>query len=158
MVLETVTILGSLAELVEKIMARYKKTHQGQTGLMRAVLSETRLNLERTDDYFEHHNAIEKVIASLKIEALHKALFESDLNLNKLQPKAVAVRKLFAEPSAFLRQYDGWSTERLFVNIYEKIKRVQEINAEYGDTPAYRLALRLRNIRHLIILLLKHLA
>jgi hypothetical protein len=155
--LESLGAIGTLGDLVEKLLKAYQKANKGKLSTMRAVLTEMRLNFERIDDYFRGGNPIHQVIRTLSVTALKEALFDSDFDFNNFKRKKIRVRKLFEDPDYFFLNYDGWTTERMFNNLYEKIVRLQEISREYGDNPNYRLGVRLGNIRKMMVLLLLHL-
>ncbi|NSW52690.1 MAG: hypothetical protein HPY85_09320 [Anaerolineae bacterium] len=155
--LDSLGAIGSLGEVVERLLAAYQKANKGKLSTMRAVLTEMHLNLERIDDYFQAGNPIRRVIGTLAVDALREALFDKDFDFNTFERKKVHVHKLFENPEYFYLAYDGWSTERLFNQLYEKIARLQEISREYPDNPHYRLGVRLENIRKMMVLLLLHL-
>lgn len=155
--LESLGAIGSLGDLVEKLLKAYQKANKGKLSTMRGVLTEMHLNFERIDDYFQVRNPIHQVIRTLSVTALKEALFDSDFDFNNFERKKIHVRKLFENPDYFTLNYDGWTTERMFNQLYEKIVRLQEISQEYGDNPHYRLGVRLGNIRKMMVLLYLHL-
>ena len=139
----------------DDLVNRYKAEKKRYIPLMRGILREMRLNLERIDDYVEKGNPIKEVIMSLENKYLTEAILKTSFDFKDYQKKPVGHYKSLDEP--FYHMYQGWETERLFSSIEEKITRLQEITQKYGDNPKYDLNKRLLYIKKLIILLFVHL-
>jgi hypothetical protein len=83
-----------------------------------------------------------------------KAALESGFNFNSL--KKGKVREVVAGDQPQYQQYVGWSTEKLFSNIYVKIKDLQTIVRMDPHNERIRKGVRLINVLKLMLLLMKH--
>lgn len=144
-----------IVKWANELVSRYKSEKKKYVPIMRGILREMRLNLERIDDYVEKGNPLHEVILSLETKSLKEALLKTSFDFKEYQKKPVGRYPSLDEP--FYHLYEGWETERLFSSIEEKITRMQEITQKYPENPKYDLNKRLLNVKKLILLLFVHL-
>ena len=89
----------------------------------------------------------------LETRAIQQAM-ESDFKFSSL--KSGKVRKNTAGDSAQMQRYTGWSTEKLFTNLYLRIRELQNIVDLDSDGHHFRVAIRLKNIFRLMLLIARH--
>ncbi len=142
------TSTTKLIEFVEKLAKRHK-------GTRRILLVELKRNLEIIAMYTRDGVPIEKVIPELRTKHLYDAI-QSDFNFNSFEKAKISART--AGSQGFFQRYVGWSTEDLFLNIYQKIDDLQTIVRVDPDNPRVRKSVRLGNIEKLIRLLLVHIS
>ena len=147
--IDLTTLLTSIPDLLETIDTRIKKSK----GTARWLLLELKTNIGIIQPFVEDEVNIDRVIQQLEIKQMQRAL-EDGFNFGKLKRGEVETATVADVPQ--LQVYAGWSTERLFLNIYEKITVLQKIVAIDSDNPNIRKQVRLKNILLLMGLLVKH--
>lgn len=148
------TTIGALSsatqiiKFVEQLVNRHK-------GTRRTLLLELKRNVEIIAMYIRDGAPIDKVIAELKTQHLYEAI-QSNFDFNSFSKAKVSDRTV--EDIGFYQSYIGWSTEDLFLNIYQKIDNLQTIVRIDSDNPRVRKSVRLMNIEKMIKLLLVHIS
>jgi hypothetical protein len=143
----------NLISIVDLILKTIRSWVKGTTGWKQKLLVELQRNVELIFSYGRYNLPIDKVIANLQTMQIEAAL-ESDFDLNSLKKGAVTEHTAGKEPQ--YQQYVKWTTERLFSNIYVKIKDLQTIVEIDPHNESIRKRVRLINILKLTLLLLKH--
>jgi hypothetical protein len=126
---------------------------RGTRGWRRRLQLELLSNIELIFSYIRYDLPVDDVIANLQTENM-KAALESGFNFNSL--KKGKVREAVAGDQPQYQQYVGWSTEKLFSNIYVKIKDLQTIVRMDPHNERIRKGVRLVNVLKLMLLLMKH--
>lgn len=148
--------LGTLKDLISSVDSVLETVNgwvRGTRGWKRKLQLELLSNIELIFSYLRYDLPVDDVIANLQIGDMRSAL-ESGFNFNSL--KKGKVRDDVAGDQAQYQQYVGWSTERLFSNIYVKIKDLQTIVRMDPENKKIRKGVRLINILKLMLLLMKH--
>lgn len=155
-IFDFIPLLGAISGLIEKLVEKYNASYRKDANQMKIILIEFENNLESTNDYFVKKSPILEVITSLSVDELKYGI-KSGIWLNKFQKKSVDIHRLFKNPLKFYNVYDGWTTEKLILNIYKKIIRLKHIVENRKNLSRFNLPVRLNNIRKLTILLFFHL-
>ena len=155
-IINFIPLLGAISGLVEKLIEKYNASYRKDANQMKLILIESENNLECTNDYFIKKSPILEVITSLSVDELKYGI-KSGIWLNKFQKKSVDIHRVFKPPLKFYNAYDGWTTEKLILNIYKKIIRLKHVAENRKDLSRFNLPVRLNNIRKLTILLFFHL-
>jgi hypothetical protein len=148
--------LGTLKDLissVDSVLETINGWIRGTRGWRRKLQLELLSNIELIFSYLRYDLPVDDVIANLQT-ANAKSALESGFNFKSL--KKGNVRNDIAGDQPQYQQYVGWSTERLFSNIYVKIKDLQTIVSMDPDNEKIRKGVRLVNILKLMLLLMKH--
>jgi hypothetical protein len=148
--------LGTLKDLISSVDSVLETVNgwvRGTRGWKRKLQLELLSNIELIFSYLRYDLPVDDVIANLQIGDMRSAL-ESRFSFNSL--KKGKVRDDVAGDQAQYQQYVGWSTERLFSNIYVKIKDLQTIVRMDPENKKIRKGVRLINILKLMLLLMKH--
>lgn len=148
--------LGTLKDLISSVDSVLETVNgwvRGTRGWKRKLQLELLSNIELIFSYLRYDLPVDHVIANLQIENVKSAL-ESGFNFKSL--KKGKVTEDVAGDQAQYQQYVGWSTERLFSNIYVKIKDLQTIVGMDPENEKIRKGVRLVNILKLMLLLMKH--
>ena len=148
--------LGTLKDLLSSVDAIRAAIHswvQGTRGWKRKLQLELQINIELIFSYLRYDLPVDEVVAGLQTAHMKTAL-ESGFNFNKLKKGEVTDDVAGDQPQ--YQQYVGWSTERLFSNIYVKIQDLQTIVEMDPDNEKIRKGVRLVNILKLMLLLMKH--
>jgi len=148
--------LGTIADLLSSIDAIRAAVHawvQGTKGWKKKLQLELQINIELILSYLECDLPVDSVIASLETSNM-KAALETGFNVNKLKRGKVSDEVAGDQPQ--YRQYVGWTTDKLFSNIYVKITDLQTIVEMDPDNEKIRKSVRLINILKLMLLLMKH--
>ncbi len=148
--------LGTLSQLVssvDSVLETINAWVRGTRGWKRRLQLELLSNIELVFSYAKYDLPVDDVIANLQTENM-KAALESGFNFNSL--KRGKLKGDVAGDQPQYQQYVGWSTERLFSNIYVKIKDLQTIVRMDPDNEKIRKGVRLTNILKLMLLLMKH--
>lgn len=148
--------LGTLSQLVssvDSVLETINAWVRGTRGWRRRLQLELLSNIELVFSYAKYDLPVDDVIANLQTENM-KAALESGFNFNSL--KRGKLKGDVAGDQPQYQQYVGWSTERLFSNIYVKIKDLQTIVRMDPDNEKIRKGVRLTNILKLMLLLMKH--
>jgi len=144
--LSALTNVTNAIQFIERIINR----HQGNR---RILLLELQENLSTIELHMISGAPIDKVIMALKIENLTEVL-QSNFNFNNIKISAVSPRTTGGVP--FYASYIGWSTEKLFKNLYLKIKELQRVVEIDPENPNIRKNVRLINIFKMIKLIIVH--
>lgn len=95
------------------------------------------------------HRAIEKLERKYYIAAV-----ESGFNLNSIKGGGLKERTTKQIPQ--FRKYTGWSTERLFENVYRKVKQLKDIAEIDSEKKKVNIRARAGNLLKMMALLLNH--
>ena len=142
------SLLTSIPELIATIDDRIRRSR----GTERALLVELKTNIAVIQAFAEDEASINRVIEALEVTTLKDAT-ESGFDFKSV--KKGEVKEETVGDNRQLATYVGWSTERLFLNIYEKIKVLQKIIRIDTDKNV-RKQVRLNNMLLLMALLVKH--
>jgi hypothetical protein len=148
--------LGTLKDLIsaiDSILEAINTWVKGTKGWRRKLQLELLSNIELIFSYARYDLPVNDVIANLQTARM-KAALESGFNFNSLKRGRVTER--VAGDQAQYQQYVGWTTERLFSNIYVKITDLQTIVKMDPHNERIRKGVRLINILKLMLLLVKH--
>lgn len=122
-------------------------------GHKRALLRELKENLNLLLLVRNNHFSAGQVIAKLRTK---NYLAASDAGFNFKLVKRSLLREKTIRGVPQFRRYLNWSTEKLFENIYLKIKQLQSIIELGTNPPNFDLSIRVENLTRLMILLLNH--
>lgn len=150
--IEPGSILSGLSSITG-VLSTIDSLLKGSRGAQRSLLLELEGNVRLILLDKKGTIAVEKLVKRLETDATRKAM-ESGFNFRSLKSGKVKTRT--AGDSPRLQRYVGWSTEKLFANIYLKIKELQNIVALDPDSDHFRVTVRLKNIFSLMILLIRH--
>jgi hypothetical protein len=150
---EEVGVVLTAVSTTTSVLRAIDSLIRGTRGRKRALLLELRHNIGVINLYTEGNSPIDSVITKIETEQL-KAALESNFDFGSL--KRSRVRKRTAGNTPQYKRYIGWTTEKLYSNIYLRIKELKTIVEIDTYNKRYRKSVRLLNIRKLMILLLKH--
>lgn len=143
------------ADLAEKLRSTLSATLKSAKGHKRRLLLELQDNIDVIYLWQMKGFAIDKVIHKLERKYYESAISDN-FNFNSLK-RAPMARDTTRDVPQF-QAYVGWSTERLFDNIYRKIKQLKDVVEMDADNPKIDKAARLSNIYKLMILLVHHIS
>jgi hypothetical protein len=143
----------SAVNTTEKVASALFKWITGNRGLKATVSMELKENIELIRLYIDTGADAKELAINLKEESYRHALKEG-FNFNSLNKLPIA--KGTVTNSAQLDKYSGWSTEKLFENIYSKIATVKKATEITNRKKSLRLGVRLTNIFKLMVLLANH--
>jgi hypothetical protein len=152
-VLDSATILQGINTTASVINA-LNTLIKGTKGTRRALLLELQSNIRLIMLYADGGAPIDKVIKKLDVSQC-KAALESNFNFNSL--KRGRVQRAVTQGTPQYKAYAGWTTERLFSNIYLKVRDLQNIVEIDPGNKRFRKNVRLLNVLKLMLLLLRHL-
>lgn len=150
--IDPASVLGSLSNITG-VLGTIDNLLKGSRGSKRALLLELEGNLRLARLGKKGNVSADKLIRRLETDALRKAM-ESGFNFSSL--KSGKVRRQIVGDATQMQRYVGWSTEKLFSNIYLKIRELQNIVELAPDSDHFRVNVRLRNIFRLMVLLVRH--
>lgn len=150
--IDPATVLGSLSN-VSNVLNTVGSMVKGSRGTQRSLLLELESNIRLAQIGRKGKVSAEKLVQRLETGAIRKAM-ESGFNFSSL--KSGKVKKSVAGDSLQLQRYIGWTTEKLFTNIYLRILELQNIVALDPDSDHFRVNIRLKNIFRLMLLLVRH--
>jgi hypothetical protein len=139
--------------IVDSILRTINGWVRGSRGWRRKLQLELLGNIELIFSYVKYDLPANDVIANLQTARM-KAALESGFSFRSLKKGGVTKRVAGEEPQ--YQQYVGWTTERLFSNIYLKIQDLQTIVEIDPENERIRKGVRLTNILKLMLLLMKH--
>ncbi|MEA3374748.1 MAG: hypothetical protein U9R72_00880 [Chloroflexota bacterium] len=142
-------LISSVDSVLETVNAWVRRSRGWKQKLQLELLS----NIELIFSYVKYDLPIDDVIANLQTENMKEAL-ESGFNFGSLRRGRLTEEVAGDQPQ--YQQYVGWSTERLFSNIYVKIRDLQTIVRMDPHNEKIRKGVRLTNILKLMLLLMKH--
>jgi len=143
---QAVTTTEKVAKTVDSIV---KNTR----GHKRALLRELQENIHLLLLARNHGFSAEKVIPKLDRKN-YLAAADAGFNFKLIKRPSLNAKTTRGVPQ--FQRYIGWSTERLFENIYLKIKQLQDLVELEGNNPTVNKGVRLNNLLRLMILLLEH--
>lgn len=150
--IDLASLLGSLSN-VSSVLDTLGATLKGSRGIQRSLLLELEGNIRLALIGKKGNVSPEKLVAKLETRAIQQAL-ESGFNFNRL--KSGKLRKQVAGESALMQRYVGWSTEKLFTNLYLRTRELQHIvDLDSGDS-YFRVAIRLKNLFRMMLLIARH--
>jgi hypothetical protein len=150
--IDPATVLSSLSN-VTNVLNTIGTLLKGSRGTQRSLLLELESNIRLAQIGKKGMVSAEKLVQRLETRAIHKAM-ESGFNFRSL--KSGKVKKSVAGESLQLQRYVGFSTEKLFTNIYLKIRELQNIVALDPGSDHFRVNVRLKNVFRLMLLLVRH--
>jgi len=148
--------LGSFAHLisaVDSVLDAINSWVKATEGRKRMLLLELQSNIELIFSYGKSDLPINSVVAKLETKEMEDAL-KSGFDLNSLQRDKVQESTVGDE--AQYQRYIGWTTEKLFSNIFVKIRDLQAAVEMDPDNVRIRKRVRLINVLKLMLLLMKH--
>lgn len=148
--------LGSFAHLisvVDSVLDAINSWVKATEGRKRMLLLELQSNIELIFSYGKSDLPINSVVAKLETKEMEDAL-KSGFDLNSLQRDKV--QESTAGNESQYQRYIGWTTEKLFSNIYVKIRDLQAAVEMDPDNVRIRKRVRLINVLKLMLLLMKH--
>ena len=150
--IDIASLLGSLSNITS-VIDSLDSMLKGSRGTRRSVLLELEGNIRLALIGQQGGIPAEKLVRRLETRAMQLAM-ESDLKFSSL--KSGKVKKSVAGDSAQMQRYSGWSTEKLFTNLYLRIRELQNIVELGGDDSHFRVAIRLKNIFRIMLLIARH--
>jgi hypothetical protein len=143
----------SAISTTEKIAASLFKWITGNRGLKRTVAIELKENIELVRLYVESGCDPMELVPLLKEAAFRNALAQG-FNFNSLKRAKISAASTKGIPQ--LRAYHGWSTQKLFESVYEKIATLKHaVNLRNNRKPV-RIGVRLTNVFKLMVVLAHH--
>jgi len=150
--IEIASLLGSLSSITS-VLDTLNSMLKGSRGIRRSLLLELESNIRLALIGQRGGIPVEKLVKRLDTRAMQQAM-ESDFSFSSL--KSGKVKKKIAGDSAQMQRYTGWSTEKLFTNLYLRIRELQNIVELDADSSHFRVAIRLRNIFRMMLLIARH--
>ena len=150
--IDPATVLGSVSN-VTNVLNTIGSLLKGSRGTQRSLLLELESNIRLAQIGKKGNVSSEKLVQRLETDAISRAM-ASGFNFSSL--KSGKVKKAVAGDSAQLQRYVGWSTEKLFSNIYLRIRELQNIVVLDPDSDHFRVNIRLKNVFRLMVLLVRH--
>lgn len=143
----------SAISTTEKVAASLYKWITGNRGLKRTVAIELQENIALVRLYVASGSDPRELIPKLKEDAFRNALTQG-FNFNTLQRSKISAASTGDIPQ--LRIYHGWSTQKLFENIYAKIATLKHAATLYKSRKPVRIGVRLINVFKLMVVLAHH--
>jgi hypothetical protein len=150
--IEPGSILSGLSN-VTSVLATLNSLLKGSRGMQRALLLELEGNTRLILLNVKGGAPVEKVVPRLETSSTRKAM-ESGFNFNALKSGKVKPKTVGDSPQ--MQAYLGWSTEKLFANVYLKIRDLQHIVDIDATNDRFRTGVRLQNILKMMLLLVRH--
>jgi hypothetical protein len=137
----------------ERITAALYKWITGNRGLKRTVAVELKENIELVRLYIESNTDPRELIPKLREDAFRSALSQG-FNFNTLQRSKISAASTRDIPQ--LKPYHGWSTQKLFESVYEKIATLKHAVTIRTSKKPVRIGVRLINVFKLMVVLAHH--
>ena len=137
----------------DKIAASLYKWITGNRGFKRTVAIELMENLELVRLYVESGADPQELIPKLKEDAFRNALAQG-FNFNTLKRSRIGAASTMDIPQ--LEAYQGWSTQKVFENVYAKIATLKQAAAIRNHRKPIRIGVRLNNVFKLMVVLAHH--
>jgi hypothetical protein len=137
----------------ERITAALYKWITGNRGLKRTVAVELKENIELVRLYTESSTDPRELIPKLREDAFRSALSQG-FNFNTLQRSKISAASTRDIPQ--LKLYHGWSTQKLFESVYEKIATLKHAVTIRTSKKPVRIGVRLINVFKLMVVLAHH--
>ena len=143
----------SAISTTEKIAASLFKWITGNRGFKRTVAIELKENIELVRLYVESGSDPRQLIPQLKEEAFRNALAQG-FNFNALKRSKISAASTKNLPQ--LKPYHGWSTQKMFESVYEKIATLKHAATLTNSGQPVRIGVRLTNVFKLMVVLVHH--
>lgn len=150
--IEPGSILSGLSN-VTSVLSTLNGLLKGSRGIQRTLLLELEGNIRLILLSVKGGTPLEKIVPRLETASLHKAM-ESGFNFNSLKSGKVKPKAVGDAPQ--MQSYVGWTTEKLFANVYLKIRDLQHIVEIDATNENFRTGVRLQNILKMMLLLVRH--
>jgi hypothetical protein len=150
--IDITSLLGGLSS-VTSVLDTLDSMLKGSRGTRRSLLLELEGNIRLALLGKQGGIPADKLVKKLETRAMQQAM-ESDFNFRSL--KSGKLKKRVAGDSAQMQRYIGWTTERLFTNLYLRIRELQNIVELDTDGGHFRVTVRLQNIFRMMLLLVRH--
>jgi hypothetical protein len=138
----------------ERITAALYKWITGNRGLKRTVAIELKENIALVRLYVTSGIEPRELIPKLRDDAFRKALAQG-FNFNSLKRSKISAASTRNIPQ--MKSYHGWSTQRLFENVYTKIATLKHAaTLPNGQKKTMRIGVRLINVFKLMVVLAHH--
>lgn len=143
----------SAISTTEKVAAALFKWITGNRGFKRTVAIELKENIELVRLYVESGSNPRELIPFLKDDAFRHALAQG-FNFNAL--KRAKISPVSTQDVPQLKVYHGWSTQKMFESVYEKIATLKHAAALRDSRQPVRIGVRLTNVFKLMVVLAHH--
>lgn len=150
--IDITSLLGGLSS-VTSVLEALDSMLKGSRGTRRSLLLELEGNIRLALLGKRGEIPAEKLVKRLETRAMQQAM-ESNFSFSSL--KTGKLKKRVAGESAQMQRYVGWSTEKLFTNLYLRIRELQNIVELDADGSHFRVDTRLKNIFRMMLLLAQH--
>jgi hypothetical protein len=137
----------------EKVANNISSVIKNSRGHKRAVLRELHENLDLLLMIREKSASLEKVIPKLSLKYYIAA---ADSGFNFKQIKRGSLKEKTTCGVRQFKKYIGWSTERLFENIYLKVKYLQNFLELKSDMSDINFEMRVEYLTRMMILFFQH--
>jgi len=145
----------SAISTTEKVAAALFKWITGYRGFKRTVAIELKENIELVRLYVESGADPRDLIPHLNEDAFRHALSQG-FNFNALRRAKISAASTQNLPQ--LKVYHGWSTQKMFESVYEKIATLKHAAALRESRKSVRIGVRLTNVFKLMVVLAHHIA
>ncbi|MBI9096861.1 MAG: hypothetical protein JEY91_00215 [Spirochaetaceae bacterium] len=142
-----------IAGLADQIGKRFYSAQKTSSVHKKMIMREIHENLDLITLWENNDFPIDKVIEKLSFRNYEKSQLDN-FNFNSIKKSHLKEQTTRNVPQ--FRKYIGWSTEKLFENLYRKIKLLKVIIEMDSDNKKVNKSMRLRNIYKLMILILFH--
>jgi hypothetical protein len=143
----------SAISTTEKVASALFKWITGKRGLKRTVAIELKENIELVRLYVNNGSEPREIIPLLKDDAFRHALAQG-FNFNTLNRAKISAASTQDMPQ--LKIYHGWSTQKLFESVYEKIATLKHAATLSSSRKPMRIGVRLNNVFKLMVVLAHH--
>jgi len=137
----------------ENVAASLYKWITGNRGFKRTVAIELKENIELIRLYVESGADPQELVPKLKEGAFRNALAQG-FNFNTLKRARIGAASTKDIPQ--LKIYHGWSTQKLFESVYEKIATLKHAVSIQNNRKPVRIGVRLTNVFRLMVVLAHH--
>ena len=137
----------------EKVVSSLYKLITGNRGFKRTVAIELKENLELIRLYIVSGSETKDLIPQITDTAFRNALAEG-FNFNSLNRSKIGSKSTKHVPQ--LQKYNGWETQRLFENVYQKVATIKHALNIKNSRKEINIDIRLRNIFKLMVVLAIH--
>ena len=137
----------------EKVASAISSVIKNSWGHERAILRELKENLDLLLMIREKNVSLERVIPKLAFKAYVTAA-DSGFNFKKIKRSSLKAKSTHGVKQ--FQKYVGWSTEKLFENIYLKARQLQNILELKMDQSEINMEIRVEYLTRMLILLLHH--
>jgi hypothetical protein len=145
-ILSVIGIIPSFSDMINSQVSQSK-------GTKRSLILEMKKNAAFIQLYLDGEADLDTVIEKLTYKKLEKTL-NSNFDFNIV--KRGKVKEKSAGGIAFFEKYIGWTTEKLFENLYLKLQVLKTFISDKKHNSRLRKNVRLINILKLIKLIIIH--